>query len=69
MPRKDMDEIPVDEHYAYDPEDSDVAGASLRSIASSVHDFRYENGRRYHGYRDGGVYYHCVVSRQTADDF
>jgi SAM-dependent methyltransferase len=45
----DPDDIPVDESYAgyyYDNETS-------RTLASSVHDYLYENGRRYHGYRDG----------------
>ena len=48
------DDIPVDTSYgAFLGYDSDGAAESVRSLASSTHDFRYENGRRYHGYRDG----------------
>jgi len=40
--------IPVDEFYA---DYSD--GESYRTVASTVHDYQYENGRRYHAYSAG----------------
>jgi SAM-dependent methyltransferase len=49
--------IPVDEnpqdHSGYD---SDDGGESSRSLASASDFYRYENGRRYHSFRDGSYW-------------
>ena len=36
--------------YTYDP---DEIVETARTEASSTHDYKYENGRRYHAYREG----------------
>ncbi|KAL8649709.1 MAG: hypothetical protein Q9226_005464 [Calogaya cf. arnoldii] len=41
--------IPIDDDYADGSDDS----VSHMSIASSIYQYRLENGRRYHAYRDG----------------
>jgi SAM-dependent methyltransferase len=58
--------IPVDEDYVHrlDEDESDD-GASAWSVASSVHNFRVENGRRYHDYKDGHPFPHDEVSREN----
>lgn len=38
------------EDYTYDP---DEIADTARTEASSAHDYKYENGRRYHAYREG----------------
>jgi hypothetical protein len=38
------------EAYTYDP---DEIADTARTEASSAHDYKYENGRRYHAYREG----------------
>jgi 2-polyprenyl-3-methyl-5-hydroxy-6-metoxy-1,4-benzoquinol methylase len=59
--------IPVDEDYVRrlnDDESSDD-GASAWSVASSVHNFKVENGRRYHDYKDGHPFPHDEVSQEN----
>jgi len=50
------EEIPVNQNYAEEPDDpdSEFDKASRGSLSSTVYDYRIENGRRYHTYRDGG---------------
>ncbi|KUJ08759.1 S-adenosyl-L-methionine-dependent methyltransferase [Mollisia scopiformis] len=40
-----------DNDSAYDPEDGNASDTT--SLSSSVSKYRFENGRRYHGYKDG----------------
>ncbi len=59
--------IPVDAEYGrfeY-PEDEEDDGSSAYSVASSVHNFRVENGRRYHDYKDGHPFPHDEVSQEN----
>ncbi|RMJ24968.1 Methyltransferase [Aspergillus sp. HF37] len=45
---------PDDDPYATeDPEFLSEAGSSTQSLSSSVLNYQYENGRRYHAYREG----------------
>ncbi|KAK8429157.1 S-adenosyl-L-methionine-dependent methyltransferase [Phyllosticta citricarpa] len=37
----------------------------VRTVASSITTYRYENGRRYHAYRDGASYYQPNDERQA----
>lgn len=51
--------IPIDEMYAYtehDEEDDKATYSSGRTLATSITRYRYENGRRYHAFRDGEYY-------------
>lgn len=46
--------IPIDQSYADGCSDDDALSlSSSRSLASIITRYRYENGRRYHAYRDG----------------
>ncbi|MCJ1370978.1 hypothetical protein MMC20_002193 [Loxospora ochrophaea] len=48
------DRIAIDDGHEEFGDDGSLLGAeSQRSLASSIHQFRYENGRRYHAYREG----------------
>lgn len=52
-------DIPIDQSYAdgLDTSDDDALSfSSARSLASIITRYRYENGRRYHAYRDGQYY-------------
>ena len=51
--RQSTDESIFNNASGYFSDESDNGAASSRSLASSAHDFRFENGRRYHGYKDG----------------
>jgi ubiquinone/menaquinone biosynthesis C-methylase UbiE len=44
------------EQYQLDEDDDRMTYSSGQSLASNITRYRYENGRRYHAYRDG-VYY------------
>lgn len=49
--------IPVDENLTEETGyGSDDAAESSRSIASAANMYRYENGRRYHSFRDGSYW-------------
>ena len=72
-PDKDMENlnipstIPVDESYGqhqFELDDEDDS-TSAYSIASSAYNFRLENGRRYHDYRDGHPFPHDEVSEEN----
>ena len=58
--------IPVDLDYGDIGEflEEEVA-ASAFSQASSIHNFRLENGRRYHEYKEGHPFPHDQVSREN----
>ncbi len=63
MSEHGSDEIPVDEFYSGYSD-----GESYKTVASTVHDYQYAYGRRYHAYSAGGRYNHfCTgkVSRFT----
>lgn len=73
---KDMEDlhlpstIPVDSdyaRYAYDGEGSedDIDESSAYSVASSMYNFRVENGRRYTDYRGGHPFPHDEVSEEN----
>ena len=58
--------IPVDQEYgsrSFDTDDED--GTSAFSVTSSVYNFRVENGRRYHDYKDGHPFPHDQVSEEN----
>lgn len=42
---------------------SDDYQSELTSLRSSIMDYRYENGRRYHAYRAGSYWYGCYFQR------
>ncbi|KAL2419894.1 Methyltransferase [Exophiala dermatitidis] len=59
--------IPVDEQYARYrfADDGGDDGSSAYSVASSAHNFRVENGRRYHDYKDGHPFPYDEVSEEN----
>jgi len=59
--------IPVDESYGRFAglEEEDRDASSAYSVASSAYNFRMENGRRYHDYRDGHPFPHDEVSEEN----
>lgn len=59
--------IPVDEQYGRHQftEDDLDDDTSAYSIASSAHNFRLENGRRYHDYKDGHPFPYDEVSEEN----
>lgn len=61
VPHTEVAEIDVDTEYSDFQEDDDndadrMSYTSGGSLASKVTRYRYENGRRYHAYRDGTYY-------------
>ena len=57
MSEQGSDDIPVDEFY------SDYSdGESYRTVASTVLDYQYYHGRRYHAYSAGGSS-HCFRAK------
>ncbi|KIX07729.1 uncharacterized protein Z518_02383 [Rhinocladiella mackenziei CBS 650.93] len=71
---KDMDNlnlsnvIPVDEDYGryqYEEREEEQDATSSYTIASSVYNFRVENGRRYHDYKDGHIFPSDDVSQEN----
>jgi hypothetical protein len=48
--------------------DTDTIGSDSSSLASSVHYFRFENGRRYHMFRDGAYNFPNDESEQDRED-
>ncbi|KIW43922.1 hypothetical protein, variant [Exophiala oligosperma] len=59
--------IPVDENYGRFSvlEEEDRDASSAYSMASSAYNFRMENGRRYHDYKDGHPFPHDEVSEEN----
>lgn len=58
--------IPVDEDYSrYREVDLEEDSSSAYSIASSAYNFRVENGRRYHDYKEGHPFPHDEVSEEN----
>ena len=60
--------IPVDEDYGRyfsDDEGGEEDGTSAFSVASSMYNFKLENGRRYHDYKDGHPFPHDKVSEEN----
>ena len=58
--------IPVDEEYGrYQFELDDEEATSAYSVTSSAYNFRLENGRRYHDYKDGHPFPHDEVSEEN----
>lgn len=51
-----MAHIPIDEGYGYASDSSGEETASIIAVASTIDSYRYENGRRYHAYRDGSYW-------------
>jgi hypothetical protein len=49
-----------DADSAYDG--NSLIGDDTRSLASYITDYRYENGRRYHAYRDGAYWVSCILT-------
>ena len=45
--------IPIRSDYSAYNYDPDKIAETARTEASSTHDYKYENGRRYHAYREG----------------
>ena len=45
--------IPIRSDYSAYNYDPDRITETARTEASSTHDYKYENGRRYHAYREG----------------
>lgn len=45
--------IPIGDDYSEYTYDPDEIVETARTEASSTHDYKYENGRRYHAYREG----------------
>jgi len=54
-----------EEEEIFDDNDSAFGGSLIGSdtdtLASYITDYRYENGRRYHSYRDGEYWVRCVI--------
>lgn len=46
-------DIPIGYDYPGYTYDQDEIADTARTEASSTHDYKYENGRRYHAYREG----------------
>ncbi|KIY02348.1 uncharacterized protein Z520_02486 [Fonsecaea multimorphosa CBS 102226] len=57
--------IPVDEDYGEFEFLEDEEASSAYSVASSVYNFRVENGRRYHDYKDGHPFPYDQVSEEN----
>ncbi|OAG36584.1 hypothetical protein AYO21_09241 [Fonsecaea monophora] len=57
--------IPVDEDYGEFEYLEDEEASSAYSVASSVYNFRVENGRRYHDYKDGHPFPYDEVSEEN----
>jgi hypothetical protein len=59
----DQQILPDEQHAALPDDDVDSAygsesliGEDTETLASYITDFRYENGRRYHSFRDGSYW-------------
>jgi hypothetical protein len=70
------DEEDIDMHGGFDDNDSafggSLIGCDTDTLASYITDYRYENGRRYHAYRDGEYWVdfpilHLLILRYHAD--
>lgn len=61
------DENEVDVEGGFDDQDSafgdggSLIGCDTDTLSSYVTDYRYENGRRYHAYRDGAYWVCCNI--------
>jgi hypothetical protein len=60
-----VDEEGDDMHGGFDDNDSafggSLIGCDTDTLASYITDYRYENGRRYHAFRDGEYWVHFIV--------
>lgn len=63
-PAAEQREDPTEDDYNTDSAygDDSLLGDDTETLASFITDYRYENGRRYHAYRDG-AYWVCPFGR------
>lgn len=64
-----VDSPPANDDFSGDDGyETDSIGSETTSISSSVREFQFENGRRYHKFREGSYYFPNDASEQDRED-
>lgn len=65
-----VDSPPANNDFDTDDDgyESDSVGSATTSISSSVRDYQFENGRRYHKFREGSYFFPNDASEQDRED-
>lgn len=63
-----VDSPPANDDFDDDGYETDNAESVTTSITSSVRDFQFENGRRYHKFREGSYFFPNDASEQDRED-